>query len=169
MAQTTCARMPEFVSCITKFNLDIANCSAKVLSVPDVEFYKCKCDYYTAMDKCYYICPEDAQIQLQFMTQKQSGDAECKAYQEMLLRSSSSAAATKTKTAIKTTTSLSIAPPPPTMTPSKPSGNPPNGGSSIGPMATFKVSRGTSRVLLFTPFSYLVVAVLVGIVISNSA
>lgn len=156
--------MPEFVSCITKFNLDIANCSAKVLSVPDVEFYKCKCDYYTAMDKCYYICPEDAQIQLQFMTQKQSGDAECKAYQEMLLRSnsSSSAAATKTRTATKSTT-LSIAPPPqPTMTPK------PNSASGsapvIGPMATLKSSS-----VRIAPFSYLVVAVVLVVVISNSA
>jgi hypothetical protein len=59
------------------------------------------------MDQCYFICPDDAQIQLQFMSQKRNKDAECQQYTDMQTRLATTSTSSTTSTTSKATTLVS--------------------------------------------------------------
>lgn len=100
-----CNKISEFTSCVNKYSLNIAGCSASVKSTPGLAYYECQCEQYTAMDQCYSLCPDDAQIQLQFDTQKRTKNSICQAVTDLKNQGFTNTSSSSTKTSTKTTSS----------------------------------------------------------------
>lgn len=85
-----CNKITEYSSCSTKASQDISSCNGQVTSVPDASYYTCLCKGHQSLLQCYSICPDDPQMQLQLVSQKQNMFATCKAAQDMAVNSPSS-------------------------------------------------------------------------------
>jgi hypothetical protein len=78
-----CSKAAEYSNCARNATLKVAACNQNVDSNPDSAYYTCLCDGYLNTLKCYALCPDDPQLQLQFRTQKESTSSTCKAAGDM--------------------------------------------------------------------------------------
>ena len=83
-----CAKAAEYSNCALNATLQVAACNQNVDSNPDSKYYTCLCDGYQTTLRCYSLCPDDPQLQLQFRTQKESLSSSCKAASDMKLKES---------------------------------------------------------------------------------
>lgn len=106
-----CSKAAEYSNCALNATLQVAACNQNVDSNPDSKYYTCLCDGYQTTLKCYSLCPDDPQLQLQFRTQQRSTSSTCKAAGDMKLKEPESNSSTASPMSLKTTltsTSLSI-------------------------------------------------------------
>jgi hypothetical protein len=81
-----CSKATEYSNCALNATLQVAACNQNVDSNPDSQYYTCLCEGYQATLRCYSLCPDDPQLQLQFRTQKESTSSTCKAAGDMKIR-----------------------------------------------------------------------------------
>jgi hypothetical protein len=115
-----CARGVEYSECSNTASLAIAQCSANVKDVPDQVYYECLCNGNEQLVKCYDVCPDDPQLQLQMQSQKATVFSTCqtaKEFKKALVASSatstrivSSTRQLETSTQDSTKSSTTIAP-----------------------------------------------------------
>ena len=98
-----CAKAAEYSNCALNATLQVAACNQNVDRNPDSKYYTCLCDGYQTTLRCYSLCPDDPQLQLQFRTQKESLSSTCKAASDMKLKESfSSSSSTSVAVSSKT-------------------------------------------------------------------
>lgn len=98
-----CSKVIEYSNCALNATLQVAACNQNVDSNPDSQYYTCLCDGYQATLRCYSLCPDDPQLQLQFRTQKESTSSTCKAAGDMKLREPFSSSSTASAMSSKST------------------------------------------------------------------
>ncbi|KAJ3025517.1 UNVERIFIED_CONTAM: hypothetical protein HDU68_007076 [Siphonaria sp. JEL0065] len=74
---TACLRIAEFSNCTTTAGQTSANCNNLVTDIPTLEYYQCLCNAGQSSLSCYAICSDDAQLQLQLTSIKQSVSSTC--------------------------------------------------------------------------------------------
>lgn len=72
-----CKAMASFTACSTNSANQIAACSAAVINVPDISYYQCVCTAQNALNNCYNLCPDDANLQLQYKSIMSSSPGTC--------------------------------------------------------------------------------------------
>lgn len=82
-APAICTKIVEFGACSTQAATDQAMCNGEVKSVPDFKYWQCVCNAQMSMLACYQLCPDDAQMQLQFRTNQASAQNTCKYVDEV--------------------------------------------------------------------------------------
>ncbi|KAI8843920.1 hypothetical protein BJ741DRAFT_589562 [Chytriomyces cf. hyalinus JEL632] len=118
-----CLQSAAYTNCTTAAAQTSANCNSLVVDTPTVEYYQCLCTAGESNLQCFALCPEDAQLQLQFQTIKKSISASCQGVTDLKSQgyttqasptSSSSSATPSTDTSISTWSSPSFTTIPPT-------------------------------------------------------
>lgn len=143
-----CANLGVFNQCVNEGGLRLAACSTAVKNTPDITYYECQCTEYTKQLHCYHQCPDDPNLQLQYLTTQSSVNSICQAVEMMKKQGNTKTAQSSTKPA--TTTK----PPPATTTVSKNNGG--NHGSTTsggGSITTVTESPEETTPPTQTPFS----------------
>ncbi|KAJ3282808.1 E2-like enzyme [Rhizoclosmatium sp. JEL0117] len=106
-----CIRTNDFANCTTVAAGTSANCNNLVIDTPTLEYYTCLCDAGNANLKCYELCPDDKQLQLQLTNIKQAASASCQGVSVLKNQgfTTSSSAAPITTSSDSTVTTISTA------------------------------------------------------------
>ncbi|KAI8805404.1 hypothetical protein BJ742DRAFT_775117 [Cladochytrium replicatum] len=78
-----CQQISQYSGCQSNASLAQSQCNQLVSVVPTLEFQICLCDRLQDSLRCYALCPDDPQLQLQLSTQKASVSSQCKAVEDM--------------------------------------------------------------------------------------
>ncbi|KAJ3246549.1 hypothetical protein HDU78_006769 [Chytriomyces hyalinus] len=117
-----CLQSAAYTNCTTAAAQTSANCNSLVVDTPTVEYYQCLCTAGESNLQCFALCPEDAQLQLQFQTIKKSISASCQGVHDLKSQgyttqaspTSTSSATPSAETSISTWSSPSFTTIPPT-------------------------------------------------------